>query len=236
MSLGRVHPLRSWSRKKKKSRNIACYLVVVVASNSIRVFVRDGDVLASSCICAGGTSSTRRRKRGSKTNGRRMVYAQPVVGGQVANISRKTGVAELARASRRKLLKRSLPSPSPTYHQKPLVSPPSTPGEPTLSNTIPPRPSPCTFHSVVKAPNGSVVCACCERARRRWTWEEEREREGELRCQEYRLNWMQNVGGGEVEMIIDTCFFVGWEEAEFRCVVFLLHVWITRSKNRKNFD
>lgn len=37
VSLGRVHPLRSWSRKKKKSRNIACYLVVVVASNSIRV-------------------------------------------------------------------------------------------------------------------------------------------------------------------------------------------------------
>lgn len=139
MSLGRVHPLRSWSRKKKKSRNIACYLVVVVASNSIRVFVRDGDVLASSCICAGGTSSTRRRRRGSKTNGRRMVYAQPVVGGQVANISRKTGVAELARASRRKLLKRSLPSPSPTYHQKPLVSPPSTPGEPTL------QPSPTQF-------------------------------------------------------------------------------------------
>lgn len=42
-----------------------------------------GDVLASSCICAGGTSSTRRRRRGSKTNGRRMVYAQPVVGGQI---------------------------------------------------------------------------------------------------------------------------------------------------------
>ena len=34
-----------------------------------------------------------------------------VGGGQVANISTKTGVAELARASRRKLLKRSLPSP-----------------------------------------------------------------------------------------------------------------------------
>ena len=176
------------SLEKKRTLEISCYLVVVVASNSIRVRRRISKLVY---LCGGGTSSTRRRRRRKGEEAKRTDVAwsmrSPVVGGQVANISRKTGVAELARASRRKLLKRSLPSPSPTYRQKPLVSPPSTPREPTLSNTIPPRPSPCTFHSVVKAPNGSVVCACCERARhRRWTWEEEREREREREswCQE----------------------------------------------------
>lgn len=66
-------PERERERKKKNSRNIACYpRLVVVASNSIRVQRR----ISKPVYLCGGTSSTRRRRR-SKTNGRRMVYAQP---------------------------------------------------------------------------------------------------------------------------------------------------------------